>query len=358
MVNRAPWIIAGVAAMLATGVAGGLARLGWQVPSWGAVHHGFLMASVGFGSLITLERAVAIAQLGTRPSRVGPLTFPLASLLSGVLVLADFRSAAAVGALAAALWLLIISARLYWRHRRPEFLLMGLGALSWCAATCQWWNRGWGREWIGWMCFLLLTVTGERLDLSRFLRPSALKSTLFAVITLLLVVSASGSLWGCRPCDALLGLSVVMLAGWLFFYDAARFTLHRGGQASTSARSLLGGYAWLLISGLIMAWHGIPDSGWVRDAVMHSFFLGFVLMMVFAHGPIILPALTPFKLRHHRRLEWPPLVMSLGLALRVAGDLGNVEWMRRWGGAGSAAALMVFALIAISLVERGGAPRT
>ena len=56
---RAPWIIAGVAATLVTGVLGGLARLGWTLPALGAADHGFLMASAGFGTLITLERAVA-----------------------------------------------------------------------------------------------------------------------------------------------------------------------------------------------------------------------------------------------------------------------------------------------------------
>lgn len=352
MVNRVPWIIAGVAGILATGVAGGLARLGWPVPAWGSVHHGFLMASAGFGSLITLERAVALHQAGGFRGWVNPLMFPMLSVLSGVLVMAGFRSLAAVAALLPALWLLQMASRLFLRHRRAEFLLMALGALSWCGATGHWWMAGWGREWIGWLAFLLLTVTGERLDLSRFLRPSALKSFLFCVVIAGLLIFTIGAQCGFQVCDPLLGASILLLALWLLCYDAARFTCKRGGQASTSARALLGGFAWLAVSGILMMVHGIPGSGWSRDAIMHSFFLGFILMMVFAHGPIILPALTPFRIRHHRLIDLPPILLSLGLILRLAGDLGNHEFLRRWGGMGSALALITFALLALTLSKR------
>lgn len=352
MVIRAGWVIASVALILLTGVLGGLARLGWDAPVWGAAHHGFLMASAGFGTLITLERAVAYASEQGVRHWVPPLWIPLVSAVSGVMALGGLECAAAVMAFVPALWILHVSVSLLMRHRRAEFLLMALGSLSWMGASWLWWRGESQRAWIGWLGFLILTVTGERLDLSRFLKPSPNKSFMLQAALIALVATLTGSMLQVEAAEVFLGGAVLLLAVWLLVFDAARFTLFRGGQAATSARSLLGGFVWLGVAGGLMAWHGLPDTGWVRDAQIHAFFLGFILLMVFAHAPIILPALTPFRIRPHRLLDLPPVILSLGLALRVGGDLGGQEPLRRYGGLATALALGVFALTALALSSR------
>ena len=60
---RAPLLVLGFVALL-LGVAGGLVRLGLALPATtaGIAWHGALMASAFFGTLIALERAVAIGR--------------------------------------------------------------------------------------------------------------------------------------------------------------------------------------------------------------------------------------------------------------------------------------------------------
>jgi len=94
---RFPLLVLGFVA-LASGIAGGLTRSGlasFPAPQASVALHGALMVSAFFGTVISLERAVALGRLWGYGA-------PLASGLGGIALLA--------GATAAGLWLLAASA--------------------------------------------------------------------------------------------------------------------------------------------------------------------------------------------------------------------------------------------------------
>ena len=67
--------------------------------------------------------------------------------------------------------------------------------------------------------------------------------------------------------------------------------LRATGLTRYIALCLLAGYAWLALSGVLLAMGASFDNGralW--DAALHSILLGFVFSMVFGHAPVILPA--------------------------------------------------------------------
>jgi hypothetical protein len=83
---RVPLLVAAILALLAAIWAGWL-RIGWQWPAWqpGLIaEHGPLMISGFFGTLISLERAVALR-------RRWPYTGPVLSGLGGLALLAGVR---------------------------------------------------------------------------------------------------------------------------------------------------------------------------------------------------------------------------------------------------------------------------
>jgi hypothetical protein len=82
--GRLPLLFFGMLSLLG-GVMAGLARLGWDVPApamQAAGVHGPLMIAAFFGTVISLERAVAAAQLGLlAPLAAGPAASPCSPAL-------------------------------------------------------------------------------------------------------------------------------------------------------------------------------------------------------------------------------------------------------------------------------------
>src|SRR5690606_8936470 len=100
----------------------------------------------------------------------------------------------------------------------------------------------------------------------------------------------------------------------------------------------------LLVSGSIVAAVGLPSAGLLYDAALHGVFVGYVLSMVFAHAPIILPAVARVKVPFTPALYAPLAVLHLRLAARVAADVGGVGALRRRGTGAMASALALFPL--------------
>jgi hypothetical protein len=94
---------------------------------------------------------------------------------------------------------------------------------------------------------------------------------------------------------------------------------------------LLCGYGWLLLSGLLMAF-GEP-VGFMYDAAVHSFFVGFVFLMVFAHGPIIIPGILGAPIKPFRKGLYAWFVLlTVSLAVRLGADLLFMVETRKWAG--------------------------
>jgi hypothetical protein len=139
------------------------------------------------------------------------------------------------------------------------------------------------------------------------------------------------------------GAGLVALTCWLGRYDVARRTVHQRGLTRFMAVSLLGGYVWLGTGGVIAAVTGAATPGVAYDALIHAVFIGFVMSMVFAHAPIIFPAVLGLPLAYRPSFYVHVSVLHMSLIVRVVGDLVDVlgRW-RAWGGLLNALALLLF----------------
>jgi hypothetical protein len=141
------------------------------------------------------------------------------------------------------------------------------------------------------------------------------------------------------------GLGLIGLTWWLVRHDVARRTVRQHGITRFMAVCLLGGYGWLGAGGAIAAVTGAASPGPPYDAMLHAVFIGFVISMVFAHAPVIFPAVLGLPMPFRGAFYLHVGVLHLSVMLRVAGDLIDAlgRW-RVWGGLLNAAALLLFAL--------------
>lgn len=336
---RAPLLVAGFAALI-VGVLAGLWRLAWPVPAVAVgAPHGVLMLCGFFGTLIGLERAVAI---GARWTYLGPL----ASASGAVLTIAGapplptqilFLTGGAV----------LVAASLVGQRLQPALhsRVLTLGAACWPAGVLAWLaGLPLAQATAAWIAFLVVTVAGERLELSRVLPPSPAMTRLFRGLMALLIFGAAATLAGLAAGAALLGASLFLLALWLARQDVARRTVKGRGLTRYIALCLLSGYVWLGIGGLAYAAAGLAPGSAGFDAALHALLVGFVFSMVFGHAPIILPAVIRLKLPFHRGFYLPLALLHASLALRLAGDAAGDFALRAAGGLGNGVAIGLFLL--------------
>ena len=344
---RLPLLILGFIS-LASGVLAGLSRLGWNVPlpSAQAVSlHGPLMICGFVGTVIGLERAVA---LGYRWAYAGPLL----TGLGGIALLLGFPTSTGATAIVLGSAVLFTGTTLIMLRQRELFMVtMVLGAASWLAGNLLWLT---GTPVPGvvalWINFLVLTIAGERLELTRFLPPSPGTKKIFAVI--LAVLMAGGILSATGAGTVMYGIGLLSLALWLLRQDIARRTVKQQGLTRFIAVCLLSGYAWLTIGSIMLLAAG-GMAGAAYDAVLHAILIGFVFSMIFGHAPIIFPAVVRVKMPYHWTFYLPLLVLHMSLLVRLAGDGMALPGIRSIGGLLNAAALVFFILSTISSVIRG-----
>ncbi len=319
---------------LLTGLWGGLLRLSFALPApqadWISLH-GPLMVTGFLGTLIGLERAVG---LGRRWAYSGPVATALGAglMIAGVkgplvpyLMIAGSLSLCAVFA--------------YVLRLQPSSFvaILTLGSLSWLAGNVVWAGGGEiSQAVLWWGAFLILTIAGERLELTR-LRPMTRAAQLvFFVPVVLLLTGLSLMEW------RLIGVSLFLFAAWLARFDFAWRTISQKGLVRFSGTCLLAGYGWLGTAGLLASWFGMQTYGIHYDAILHSLFVGFVFSMIFAHAPIILPAVLRVPIPFRNILYAPLVLLHLSLALRIAGDLWFGPAARRYGGALNVVSIVFF----------------
>jgi hypothetical protein len=217
------------------------------------------------------------------------------------------------------------------------------GALAWGVGNLLW-RAGWpfNRVVPWWIAFLALTIVGERLDLSRFQRPSKWSQPLLdaalGIFAAGLLLTSFTQIAG----ERLLGLGLVALAAWLGCFDIARRTVRQHGLSRFMAACLLAGYVWLAAAGALMMAFSPLESGLRYDAVLHSFFLGFVFSMIFGHAPVIFPAVLGLQPSFRTAFYAHAALLHLGLILRVGADVARWGVGRQWGGSLNALAIGLF----------------
>ncbi len=307
---------------MALGLWTGLVRLGVALPGGLrpiAELHGALMIAGFLGTLISLERAVAIG-------RWFAFAAPAVASLGTLALIAGAPAAAALAFLAASTILVLVSLSLVVRQPALFTVVLAVAAACWGAGALYWLlgqpmpaAAGW------WLAFLVLTIAAERLELGRLVRPPAWSQVVFAAMALLLLVgSARAELageWAPFTATGLLGS-----AAWLLYYDIARRTVRQSGQTRFSAVSILVGHGWLGVAGAVLLAAPPGSLAFSYDAAVHAIAIGFVLSMVFGHAPIILPAVTGVRLRFSGWAYGPLALLHASVALRVVSDLcGWVE---------------------------------
>ena len=332
--------LAGGGVALLIGLLAGLARMGWRVPGMGslAATHGPLMVAGFLGSVISLERAVGLG-------RPWAYAAPALAGLGGLLLAAGAPPPWPAAAFALSALVLVAVFAVIYRIRpdRANGVLLA-GTAAWAGGVLAWWaGLPVPRLVPWWAAFLVLTIAGERLELAH-LRPSrGPADALFLVAAGLLgagaLVSAASPQAGVR----LAGVGMAGLGAWLARYDVAWRTVRLPGLTRYIAACLLPGYVWLTAGGVAWAlgarWFG---AGVYYDAMLHTVFVGFVLSMIFAHAPVILPGVMGITMAFSRRFYAHLVLLHASLVLRVAGDLALSAAVRRWGGLLNVVAVLLF----------------
>lgn len=341
---RKPFLMLGAVSLFA-GLAAGLARLGWDLPAlaWADIH-GPLMICGFFGTVIGLERAVAL-------NRSWGFAAPAATAAGGIALLAGWSLHGAFLLLAGSLVFLAMAIVVTRRQPEPFTKLMALGAFCWSLGNALWLSGLMVSEVVAlWAAFLVLTIAGERLELARFLPPSKWRLPLMAPALLMVGVGAAQSVIATGPAWTLFGLGLLALVAWSLWHDVARRTIRQTGLPRYVAVCLISGYGWLGLAGILMP---TLDGGLatpVYDAALHALFVGFVFSMVFGHAPMILPAVLGIRLAYHPVFYLPLALLHLSLGLRLAGDLLDLSGSRQWGGMINALAILLFIVVTLSRV--------
>jgi hypothetical protein len=347
---RLPLLVLGFASLV-LGVGSGLARagIGFPLPDPGlAACHGPLMVCGFFGTVIGLERAVA---LGARWAYAAPL---LAGA-GGLALNAAATPAAAQWLLAAASVLLAVeSAAICARQRALFTFTLALGAASWAVGNAAWLaGASFAAVTPWWIAFLVLTIAGERLELTRLLPPSPARERQFALIVAAVLAGAALALVHGEAGWRVFGIALLALAAWLGVQDIARRTAREPRLTGYIGRCLLSGYVWLAIGGALLAGPGAAYGGLAWDAAAHAILLGFVFSMVFGHAPLIVPAIARTNVPYHWSFYAPLVLLHLSIAVRLAGDLAGVAPLRTSGAVLNAVAILVFVVSTLTAVVRG-----
>jgi hypothetical protein len=343
-----PWrlaFLALAATALVAGIAAGLARLELVPATATAAFHGALMVSGFLGTVISLERAVA---LGARLAYAAPLA-------AGLGTLALLAGGYAIGA---ALWIAapvaLFAASVAIARRQPELHthLLAVASLAWlggsvlhaagqAAAAPAWW-----------FAFLVLTIAAERLEMTRLMARRAAARPLFIAAAALLLAGAAVTIGDGALGGLIFGIGLFAIAAWLAAFDIARRTVRTEGFARYSAVALLAGYVWLAFGGA--AWAFVPGH---RDMALHALGLGFVFSMIFAHAPLIVPVIARVRMRYVSAFYLPLALLHGSLLVRLVAGAAE-PGLRALGALLNVAALATFvAVLAYALATRERALR-
>jgi hypothetical protein len=193
-----------------------------------------------------------------------------------------------------------------------------------------------------WAGFLILTICGERLEISRVLFLKKSSRTLFKIAVGVFSIGLLSSLFSLTLGLRLAGVGLILLGVWLLRFDIARHTIKKTGLTRYIAACLLPGYVWLVIAGGLWLIAGLPANNLTIDAMLHAIFLGFVFSMIFGHAPIILPALMPVDITYRSIFYLPLVLMQGALVVRVIADLMLNPTIRQWAGLFNVLAILLF----------------
>ena len=336
---RYPLLALGIASLFC-GVWAGLLMFGWSLPDGRAnliELHGSLMVFGFLGTVISLERAVALR-------RAWGYLAPAGTIAGTTLLFAGVRQGVGelvlllAGCVLAGLFVVIMRV-----HASAPTATLLLGVLLWIAGDALWLRGDPLVQVVPWWAgFLVLTIVGERLELAAMSRLTTFGRAAFVALTLLFLAGLAVSATDVDSGMRVGGAALLGYALWLARFDIARHTVRRHGLPRFVALALLPGYLWLGVAGALWLRDGAPVAGFAHDAGLHALFLGFVFSMIFGHAPVIFPGVLGVAIPFRRAFYLHLALLHAGLALRVGGDLAESYDAARWGGLLNATAIGLF----------------
>ncbi len=349
--QRFPLLLLAIVALLFA-IWAGLLRAGWAWPPLLAAAHGPLMVSAFLGTVIGLERAVAL-------DRKFAYLVPVLSAASGILLMVGvWWSAAGWLQLLASAGLVILFALIVRQHTAIYTVTMAAGSIAWLLgngllvsgrpiyAVTPWW-----------IAFLVLTIAGERLELSRVLRLPRSVIRLFTMAAGIFVAGVGLSALNYDLGVRVAGAGMIGLAVWLVLFDIARRNLRHRELTRFIAYALFSGYLWLAVGGLLWLIYGGVPAGPIYDAILHTVFLGFVFGMIFGHAPLIFPSVLRRPMAYLPAFYVPLAFLQISLLLRLVGDLINNITLRQWGSLLNGVTLLLFLAVTALALAIGGRQR-
>jgi hypothetical protein len=353
-------LMAAVLVGLLAGLWAALVRVGWELPtltdSLTGVHGPLMIVGV-LGTLIGLERAVALAgvnQSKLHISFAGPVITAVGALL---LILVGAQPIPKLLLLVGNVILVIIFGYILQRHTALHAIVMTIGAVFQMIGTFAWLLGSPVYQVVYcWIAFLVLTIVGERLELSRVRHLSPLSYRLFAISTGLYCAAVLTTFINLGIGIRFTGFATILLVLWLFRYDIATQTIRKTGQPRFIAACLLAGYSWLMVSGIFGVISGAVYAGFEYDALLHSALLGFVFSMIFGHVLVILPAVLGRFVTYRPVFYGYLVAFHVAVAIRILGDLLWQATVRMWGGLFDVLALLAFLTVVVQAARTSAQP--
>jgi metal-sulfur cluster biosynthetic enzyme len=348
-IGRIPFLLVAIMSLI-VGFALGLQRTGLSFSIFGnpsLMMHGPLVIGGFFGAVIGLERAVALPWKWCwfAPALMG-LSAPV-TLILGVEIGAPLLT---VGS---AIFLLT-NIVLTYKHQTLFNMAMAVAALLFQLGNVAWLLGASIPNVVQfWASFLVLTIVGERLELSRLGSKHRFKNSGFIIASMPLVIAPVMTLNGMASGAYIMSIGCFLLTIWLLKFDLARSTIYKGKITSFVSIALLSGYGWLAVAGFGWAIFGNQSAGLYYDATLHSLFLGFVFSMILGHAPIIFPAILKTPMPYNHYMYAPLVILHLGVAFRVLGGFSGYLEVRRYSAIMNATAIGLFFLIVILTVING-----
>ncbi len=310
---------------LLVGFATGLSRMGWDLNILAtSLHHGAIMVGGFLGTLISLEKVIPLR-------RKILLAIPAMSGASVILFLLGIPTASFV--------LLVLASAslsgvfLYYLAKGKEliYVLMSAGGLCWLTGNLILMNMHfYPSAFPWWLGFMLFIITSERLELTKFL---PVKNSMKGLLAALLIAYLAGVVISFHSGGQVIsGFALVAIALWLMNFDLVAISIRKGGLQKFIGIALLAGYVAMMLTGIFMI--ASRQQVLAYDATLHTFFLGFVFSMIFAHGPIILPGVLGISAKPwHRILYLWLFLLHSSWMMRVVADVFldfNLRKMSGW----------------------------
>lgn len=337
---------------LLIGLGAGLSLLGLVVPRLfeaKAIEHGPLMVFGFVAGAIVMERTVATKVLWAWAAPVCHVV-GVVSLIAGAP-----RVVTAVAFCLSFMTLGVSYVLIYRRQPTLEVVIQASGTIGIVCAVVQWAVAG---DFAPAMplaaVFVIATIIGERVELARLKISQSNADVLLTALVLALVAASLAYMAVDDFGLALIGAIFLVIAGVAGRVDVAINLIRSKGLPRFSAACMLAAYGWLAVAGILWLTSEFLPGDLVYDAAVHAVFIGFTLSMIFAHAPVILPAVLHRALPYHSALYVPVVAVHLGLILRIVSDTQNFVPGHQIGGVVNVVGVLGFLITAVILAVRAG----